>query len=207
MKLLDFIRTSSSSTLKPWNGEIERRRENGEFVKVSLRTAAISRSLARFFSSRCVIGRVLRRRYGSPRGPPFSARANLPTPTPPLSTCPGCLPAAPTRRPKLTLITRGHQSRPTFCPRFVKHVYRTFQRRTGVKKKYGSSLSLFLEFPAAFFSSTEGDASFILRCGRKRRKERRWMENVINIVEEEVIEWKRRGRSLGRSYDRVGKVS
>lgn len=69
------------------------------------------------------------------------------------------------------------------------------------------SLSLFLEFPAAFFSSTEGDASFILRCGRKRRKER-WMESVINIVEEEeVIEWKRRGRSLGRSYDRVGKVS
>lgn len=35
------------------------------------------------------------------------------------------------------------------------------------------------------------------------------MESVINIVEEEeeVIEWKRRGRSLGRSYDRVGKVS
>lgn len=172
MKLLDFIRTSSSSTLKPWNGEIERRRENGEFVKVSLRTAAISRSLARFFSSRCVIGRVLRRRYGSPRGPPFSARANLPTPTP-LSTCPGCLPAAPTRRPKLTLITRGHQSRPTFCPRFVKHVYRTFQRRTGVKKKYGSSLSLSVSrIPRGLLFFHRG-GRLVYSSLRKKKKERK----------------------------------
>lgn len=184
MKLLDFIRTSSSSTLKPWNGEIERRRENGEFVKVSLRTAAISRSLARFFSSRCVIGRVLRRRYGSPRGPPFSARANLPTPTP-LSTCPGCLPAAPTRRPKLTLITRGHQSRPTFCPRFVKHVYRTFQRRTGVKKKYGSSLSLcFSNSPRPSFLPPRGTPRLFFVAEEKEGKKGGWRAWLIS--------WRRR---------------
>lgn len=119
-----------------------------------------------------------------------------------------CLPAAPTRWPKLTLITyRGHQGRATFCPRLVKHVYRTFQPRTGVKKKYGSSRSVSPNpFPAAFLSSryssrgTEAPRlSFVPEEGGGRRAINvailiSWVR-VILIVRNffnGFVEWKRR---------------